>query len=167
MAKPIVYIETSVVGYLTSRPSADPLVLSRQMLTREWWDADRRAFDARVSRLVQSECGAGDAGAAAERLERLRGLPVLPEPPGLDGLAAAIVEAGPLPPRAHDDARHLATAVLARVDYLLTWNFAHLANDVIAPRVAAMLADCGHKPCIITDPQRLRAPRRIADADDD
>ena len=40
--KPSVYLETSVVGYLTSRPSRDIIVAAQQQLTQEWWE-DRRA----------------------------------------------------------------------------------------------------------------------------
>ncbi|BDC48699.1 hypothetical protein F183_A10150 [Bryobacterales bacterium F-183] len=32
-----VYIETSIVSYLAARPSSDPFVRMRQLLTQEWW----------------------------------------------------------------------------------------------------------------------------------
>jgi hypothetical protein len=32
-----VYIETSVVSYLTSRPSRDLVIAAHQELTRQWW----------------------------------------------------------------------------------------------------------------------------------
>ena len=34
---PSVYIETSVVSYLTARPSRDVVVAAYQEVTREWW----------------------------------------------------------------------------------------------------------------------------------
>ncbi|MCY4572886.1 MAG: DNA-binding protein, partial [Gemmatimonadetes bacterium] len=34
---PTAYIETSVVSYLTSRPSRDIVVVALQQVTREWW----------------------------------------------------------------------------------------------------------------------------------
>jgi len=36
---PRIYIETSVISYLTARPSRDLLIAARQEATREWWEA--------------------------------------------------------------------------------------------------------------------------------
>ena len=74
--RPKVYIETTVVSYLTALPSRDIVQAAHQQLTREWWDR-RDRFELFVSQVVLAECGRGDAGAAARRLEILAGLPVL------------------------------------------------------------------------------------------
>jgi hypothetical protein len=44
-----VYIETTIVSYLTSRPSGDSLTRSHQELTRDWWDRRRAEFEIYVS----------------------------------------------------------------------------------------------------------------------
>jgi len=36
-----VYIETSVVSYLTGRPSQDAIVAACRQITRSWWDTGR------------------------------------------------------------------------------------------------------------------------------
>jgi hypothetical protein len=36
--RPRVYVETSIISYLTSRPSRDPVVAGHQQVTREWRD---------------------------------------------------------------------------------------------------------------------------------
>jgi hypothetical protein len=46
---PIVYMETSVVAYLTARPSRDLVIAARQMWTREWWDIASQAWTLRIS----------------------------------------------------------------------------------------------------------------------
>ena len=55
-----VYIETSVVSYLASRPSRDVVVAGRQQLTHTWWEVRRSAFDLVSSQVVLDEVSAGD-----------------------------------------------------------------------------------------------------------
>jgi len=38
MEKPSVYVETSVISYLASKPSRDVIVVGHQQLTLKWWD---------------------------------------------------------------------------------------------------------------------------------
>ena len=55
------YIETSVVSYLTARPSRDVVIAAYQQITCEWWRVAPDRFDLVVSALVLTEAGAGDA----------------------------------------------------------------------------------------------------------
>ena len=64
----------------------------------------------------------------ATRQPQLLGIPELDIPPELPRIEDDLIKLFRLPPRAHTDASHLALAVLHRMDYLLTWNCAHLAN---------------------------------------
>jgi len=66
-----VYIETSVVGYLTARMSRDLIVAGHQQITQEWWDTRKEDFDLYVSQLVVHEAGGGDSDAAQRRLSVL------------------------------------------------------------------------------------------------
>ena len=45
MAKKSVYVETSVVSYLTARPTADLLAAAWQKITVNWWETQRNRFD--------------------------------------------------------------------------------------------------------------------------
>jgi hypothetical protein len=54
-----VYVETSVVSYLTALPSRDLIVAAWQTATRAWWDTKRRSFRWCTSQLVVAEAGAG------------------------------------------------------------------------------------------------------------
>ena len=40
-----VYIESSVVSYLTARPSRDLVIAGHQAVTAEWWDDRRLRYD--------------------------------------------------------------------------------------------------------------------------
>lgn len=70
-----IYVETSIVGYLTVRSVKDVVFQARQELTRRWWQQRRQEFIAYTSQLVLDEAGAGDPNAAAERLRALDGMP--------------------------------------------------------------------------------------------
>jgi hypothetical protein len=39
-----IYIETSIIGYLTARPSKNLIVAANAELTRDWWDTQRNSF---------------------------------------------------------------------------------------------------------------------------
>jgi hypothetical protein len=72
-----VYIETSVISYLTAKISRDLIVAGHQRLTQEWWATRREVFDVSVSQVVFEEASAGDPEAARERLAVLAALPLL------------------------------------------------------------------------------------------
>jgi len=75
--KKSVYIETSIVSYLTARPSNDLLSAALQKATFDWWGSQRGRFDLYTSDVVLEEAARGDAEAASRRLEALAGIPVL------------------------------------------------------------------------------------------
>jgi len=126
--KPTLYLETTIVSYLAARPSRDILVLSRQQLTRLWWDEQRSRFRVFVSPAVVEEAEAGDRDAAAERLRLLEEVALLPPTPQVEAMADVVRKALHIPQRAYGDSFHLAFAIHYEMDYLLTWNCAHLAN---------------------------------------
>ena len=75
--KPAVYIETTVISYLTAWPSRDVIRAGEQQTTREWWNTQRVRFELFTSQVVIVECAAGDPVAATDRLKILEGLPLV------------------------------------------------------------------------------------------
>ena len=75
--KATVYIETSVISYLTARPSRDIIVGAQQQLTADWWENQRSKYALFVSTVVVEEAAGGDATAAIRRLDALTGIAVL------------------------------------------------------------------------------------------
>ena len=112
-----VYVETTVLGYLTSWPSGDLVVAGRQKITRDWWRYARGAFDLVVSELVHREATAGDPQAIRDRLEALKDLPVLAINRRADDFARALVVGGAVPPTEPEDALHIALAVVNGIEY--------------------------------------------------
>jgi hypothetical protein len=107
------------------------------------------------SRLVVTECQAGDPVAAAERLAELAGIPLLEQTPEAATLAEALLRGVPLPERAAADALHIAIAAVHGVEYLLTWNCTHIANVTLRPRIEAVCRASGFEPPLICSPEEL------------
>ena len=45
MMKQKIYIETSVLSYLTSNPSRDVVIAGKQQITQEWWSSKRHVYE--------------------------------------------------------------------------------------------------------------------------
>jgi predicted nucleic acid-binding protein len=125
-----VYIETSIVSYLTASPSRDLVRAAHQEVTTEWW-AGRSGFELYISQFVLDEASAGDPAAAAKRLDALRGISLLDVTKDATLLAGKLLGSGALPANARIDAFHVAVATAHGMDYLLTWNYTHIANAAI------------------------------------
>jgi hypothetical protein len=150
-----VYLETSVISYLTAWPSRDLLVAAHQQITHDWWRNRRQSFDLFISATVIDEVSAGDAQAAAERLAVLQDLPIFEADEDALRLAQTLVQNVPLPPQAGVDSVHIALAVVNGMDYLLTWNCRHIANAALRGRVEEVCRSQGYKPPIICTPEEL------------
>lgn len=149
-----VYVETTIVSYLTARRSRDAVLAAHQTLTREWWRG-RAAYHLRVSQLVMDEAGAGDPLLRARRLRALHGISVLPLTDAATRLAKELVRRGALPQKATVDAFHIGVAAAHGVSYLLTWNCKHLANATMRSTIEAVCRSEGLSPPIICTPEEL------------
>ena len=70
-SRPLVYVETTVISYLSALRNRDLIVAAHQEVTREWWDQRRHSFRLIASQLVLAEASAGDPNAAQRRIELL------------------------------------------------------------------------------------------------
>lgn len=153
--RPKVYIETTILSYLTAWPSRDLVTAAHQQITREWWQTRRQNFDLFTSQLVIDEAREGDPDAANRRLEVLDDIP-LPEPgDDVAELAQALIEQVPFPQRAAADALHIAIAVVSGMDYLLTWNCRHIANAARRGAIESVCQSRGYETPIICTPEEL------------
>lgn len=130
------YLETSVISYLTARPSKNVIEAGHQQSTYLFWDR-RDEFDLSASELVLTECASGDTEAASKRLAALHGIHLLEITAYSIELAKDLVAVGIVPAKAAEDALHISIATVHFADYLLTWNCRHIAN----PEIQAQIAD--------------------------
>lgn len=159
MRKPSVYIETTVISYLTAWPSRDVVRLGQQQQTRDWWDARRDDFELFCSELVRREAAAGDPVAAADRLSIISNLHRLSIDPEAEALAQKLIDEVHLPPRGQPDALHVAIAATNGIEYLLTWNCRHLINAVLRPKIEEVCRSNGFAPPGICSPPELMEDR--------
>jgi hypothetical protein len=153
--KPSVYVETTIIGHLVGRVLADPVIAGRQMVTRNWWPAATTNYRLFVSRIVADECSAGDADAAAERLVVLDSLEFLAASAEADELAKKLVEGRAIPETEPRDAAHVALAAVNGIQYLVTWNFKHIANVTTRAAIESICRDAGYEPPTICTPDEL------------
>lgn len=150
-----VYIETSIVSYLTARPSKNVFIAGYQQATQDWWNNRGQEFDLLTSQLVIREASAGDQQMAELRLGILALLPLVDITQEAIDLSQQLFNKGPLPPKAADDALHIALAAVHGIDYLLTWNCKHIANAEIQKTIARICNKNGFNTPITCTPEQL------------
>ena len=153
--KPTAYIETSVVSYFAARPSRDVVVAAYQQITREWWRTAADRFDLVISALVLSEAEAGDPQAAQARIKALEAITLVEATPDAENLAQRLIDDEAVPRQAADDAAHIAIAVTNGVEFLVTWNFRHIANAEMRSRIERTCRQAGYAPPVICTPNEL------------
>ncbi len=149
-----IYVETSVISYLTARPSKTIIGAAHQQLTLAWWEK-RGQYELMVSEVVLRECGAGDSESAAKRLEVVRDLPLLLITEQAIKIAEDLIKQKIVPLKAIEDALHIAIATANGVDYLVTWNCRHIANPEIQRGIASYLEQIGAVLPFICTPEEL------------
>ena len=150
-----VYIETTIVSYLTARLSRDLIIAAHHQLTQEWCNTRRADFDLYTSQFVIQESSAGEGAMAQKRLEALDGIPLLSVTQEAVTLARTLVERGPIPEKAEVDALHIAVAATNGMDYLLTWNCKHIANAEMQIGIGKLCRVAGYEPPVICTPEEL------------
>lgn len=154
--KPRVYLETSILSYLTALPSRDLVRAAHRQITIEWWE-QRARFELFVSEAVLAEARRGDAAAADRRMAVAQGIEILNATQEAEALASALLKAAAIPAKAAIDAAHVALATVHGIDYLLTWNCTHIANAVTRPLIESVCRDNGFQPPVICTPEELVA----------
>ena len=150
-----VYIETSILGYLTARSTKNLIVAANMEITKDWWEFRRKAFILYTSEAVLEEVARGDVEIAAQRIAIVRDFPLLALNKAVQGLAAQFLTRSSLPPKAKVDAIHIAAATVHGMDYLLTWNCKHIANAQIQGKLAEISLGFGYVLPILCTPNEL------------
>lgn len=126
-SKPSIYLDTNVISVLTYS-GRDPMVVAQQATTEDWWALECPSFDVWSSRIVLEELSGGvypGQDKAIQVCVRLRHLPFT----SAVKRAATLLKLARIVPEGEDgDAIHLAFTIVHGIDYLMSWNHAHLVN---------------------------------------
>ena len=121
-----VYVETSVWGMVPTDQNPTLRQPTLEFLGR----CAVRGFLPHISDIVSHEIRQAPHSvqdAILEQISLVKPL-VLPLPPEVDVLAQRFIDLGVLPKRRHEDAQHVACALVNELDLLVSWNYRHLAN---------------------------------------
>ncbi len=120
-----VYLDSTIFSYLFDERDSLKTYID---VTKRWWERERRHFILRVSEEVIAELSAGDYPNKASILRTVAEIAVLPPDPRIREIAQVYLQHYLMPQQYKGDAIHLAYASLYKMDFLLTWNWNHLAN---------------------------------------
>lgn len=150
-----VYVETTVVSYLTAKPSRDIVIASHQEATREPWPKLLTKYDTYISALVFEEAKRGDPDQAKIRLAAMEPFPLLDIDNEARSLAENFIAKKAIPAEYPEDALHIALAAVNGIDVLITWNFAHLNNPFTRKMIRQIVEGEGFVCPEICSPEEL------------
>jgi len=154
--KPSVYIETTIISYLTAKPSRDLIIAAHQQITSDWWTDVRPQVDCYVSPFLIDEASRGDAIYAQKRLDEIVDFTVLEVNEEIEDLAQEYFAALQIPEKAKIDAFHLAVAAWHKMDYVLSWNCKHIASGRVQKTLQEINLRLGvHTPIVCTSEELM------------
>ncbi|MEI7789474.1 MAG: type II toxin-antitoxin system VapC family toxin [Chlorobiaceae bacterium] len=153
--KQTVYVESSVISYLTSRPNRDVIIAGRQSVTLDWWENQRHRFELRISVLVEEEISRGDSSAAQQRLDKVTEIQSFLISDEAIRIADMLLAEKAVPKGSEEDALHIGIAVAQGADFLLTWNFKHINNAEKKAAITRLIESAGYACPQLCSPEEL------------
>ena len=148
--KQSLYLETSVIGaYLDN---GEPF---RRDLTIRWWEHEMLEYRAVISPLVARELERIPEPHRTGYLKLIEPLEQVELTDEATILAEGYIARGIFHRKYLGDALHVALASLEKIDYLVTWNFGHLANVRRQARIRMFNTAAGFFVPIIVTPEFL------------
>ncbi len=152
--KQSLYLETSVIGaYLDN---GDPF---RRDLTIRWWEHEMSEYRAVTSILSQRELERISEPHRTGYLNLLKSLEQIELAEEAAILAEGYISRGIFNRKFIGDALHVALASFHKIDYLVTWNFGHIANVRRQARIRLFNTTAGFFVPMIVTPEFLVSPK--------
>ncbi len=148
-----VYLDTSVISYLDQEDAPE-----KMKETRELWEIFKKGqHDIYISDVVVYEiykCSMGKREILLDYLDQIE-YNIIETDENTVSLAEKFIDFGVLKRKSYDDCRHIAAAVLAGCDMIVSWNFKHIVNENTIRGVKAVTTHEGYKDLMIYPPPAL------------
>ncbi len=153
MRKLKVYLDTSVVSYLSQEDSPERMKDTLEL----WKDFVNGKYEIYLSQITIDEiekCSEPKRNVLYDHLSDIEytKLEINTE---IVELAQKIIDMGILRPKSFDDCQHIAVAVVNNCDCILSWNFKHIVNIKTIRGVRAITNLEGYKGIDIINPSAL------------
>jgi hypothetical protein len=154
MPTPSVYLDTNIISAYWYE-GGDVASVARRIHTRDWWEFERRHFRLWVSVTTVNELAAGKFARQSDCRKMARRISRLPVTKVTYAVANQLLETGLLPASKQGDAMQMAIAAAHQVDYLLTWNYAHLCNPVAQAKLEEVCQHLQLRAPLIVSPESI------------
>lgn len=152
--KPTVYLDSNILSMLFYRGS-DVRAVGWQVATWDWWETEGSHFRVFTSRYILTELATGEYPGQAQALALVRRQTFLLRTREAKALAARYLGERLIPESKLGDAVQLALATAHGMDYLLTWNCAHLANVETQRRLREVNRRLGLRSPLLVSPDMM------------
>jgi predicted nucleic acid-binding protein len=156
MRKPKIYLDTSIINFLFVDDSPD-----LKKITEMFFDkiVVRGIYDIFISEVVLFEINqTSDKSKKDSLITKLNSenFDILKIDEEVELLAQKYIDAKILQEKSYNDALHVALATVNNIDFLLSWNFKHLANYNKQVLIRTEnLRNGYHYPLILTNPMEI------------
>ena len=160
MKKLKVYLDTSVVSYLYQKDSPE-----KMQDTLSIWELFKKGiYEVYVSDIVFREidrCSGEKLSILLDYLDQIEYHELETDNSTIE-LAEKFIDFGILKKKSFDDCQHIAAAILAGCDIIISWNFKHIVNVKTVKGVKVITTLEGYKDLLIYPPSIL-----LEEGDDD
>ena len=148
-----VYLDTSVISYLDQKDAPE-----RMKETQDMWEFFKKGqYEVYISDVVVYEikkCSMEKREILLDYLDQIE-YNIIETDENTVSLAEKFIDFGVLKRKSYDDCRHIAAAVLAGCDIIISWNFKHIVNVKTIQGVKAFTTYEGYKDLMIYPPSAL------------
>lgn len=148
-----IYLDTSVISYLDQQDAPE-----RMKETQEIWELFKKGqYEIYISDVVVYEinkCSREKREILLDYLDQIE-YTIIETDEGTVELAEKFIDFGFLKRKSYDDCRHIAAAILAGCDFIISWNFKHIVNVKTIRGIKAVTTYEGYKDLMIYPPSAL------------